>query len=501
MYIGVDCGTQSTKVVVLDPDRQILVGEGQAPHELISGADGQREQDPQVWIDALEQALATALRRAGIDGRQVRGIGISGQQHGLVALDADGCPVYPAKLWNDTQAFRECAALIEAMGGEAGCLARLGVVPQPGYTAPKLAWLRAHHRAAYDRIATVLLPHDYLNFYLTGERVAECGDASGTAYFDTRTRCWDTKAFHHVAPELDPERVLPRLIASDEPAGMLTPQMAARLGLAAGIPVSSGGGDNMMGAIGTGNLSPGAITMSLGTSGTVYGCADAPVVAEPGLIANFCASHGGWLPLICTMNVTSATRQVQTLLSLDLPGFTSAVAAAPPGAEGVQVLPFFDGERVPMLPEATASFIGLSAHNTTPANLCRAVMEGTTFGLRYGLDLLRAQGITPRDIRLVGGGANSAVWRQMVADVMNVPLVCVAGEAAALGAALQAWWCDLTGRGDTTSLQTLCDQAVQVDESTRTRPDPARSQAYQGHYERYLTTLAAHYPHLSVAPR
>ncbi|MFC3103133.1 xylulokinase [Salinisphaera aquimarina] len=500
MFVGVDCGTQSSKVVILDPDTLSVRGHGSCAHDMISGDNGRREQRPQWWIDAFETAFNAAIKDANISPRAVRGIGISGQQHGLVALDAQGRPVYPAKLWCDTETAPENAALVAALGGETGCLDALGVAPQPGFTASKIAWLRAHQRDAYDRIATVMLPHDYLNFYLTGRRVAESGDASGTGYFDTRARRWHHDAFAQVAPELDPERVLPELIGHDEPAGTVRAAVAERLGLADDVIVSAGGGDNMMGAIGTGNIQAGVVTMSLGTSGTIFAHSDTPAVSADGLVANFCASHDGWLPLICTMNVTSATTQLREVLGMNLAQFTEAVTDAPLGAGGITLLPFFNGERVPALPDATGSFLGLHSHNFSRANLCRAALEGATFGLRYGMDRLNALGIAPTELRLVGGGARSAIWRQIVADVMDAELICPTfDEAAALGAALQARFCHDRQAGDSTTLAELCDTAVALDEATHCTPQPADVDSYRDVYAHYHERLDAHYPQIADA--
>ncbi|AXY41038.1 xylulokinase [Halomonas sp. JS92-SW72] len=487
MYLGVDCGTQSTKVVVVDVEGARILAEASRPHRLIEGEGGRREQEPRHWIEALRGALGEAVSRAGLDPRAVRAIGVSGQQHGLVALDAAGEPVHPAKLWCDTETAPWNAQLVTRLGGEAGCLDRLGLVLQTGYTASKLAWLREVHPEAYGRIATLLLPHDFLNFWLTGERVTEAGDASGTGYFDTRTRRWREDVFALIAPELDPERVLPRLIASREPAGMVRHEVARELGLSDGVLVSSGGGDNMLGAIGTGNIRPGLVTLSLGTSGTICAHSSAPVIADSAMVANFCASHGGWLPLICTMNVTSATTRIRELLGLDLASFEARIATAPIGAEGVTLLPFFNGERVPMLPEATASLDGLTSVNTTQANLCRAVVEGATLGLRYGLDQFGALAEGAEEIRLIGGGSRSPVWRQMVADITGTPVVCPAiTDAAALGAALQAAWCHRGG-----GLADLCSGLVTLDEASRAEPDPASVAAYDDIYARYRCSLAA----------
>ena len=490
MYVGVDCGTQSTKVVVLDPDGGRILGEASRPHRLDEGEGGRREQAPADWITAFCGAFREAVARSGVDAGAIRALGVSGQQHGLVALDAAGEPVYPAKLWCDTETAPWNAALVERLGGEAGCLDTLGLVLQTGYTASKLAWLREVHPEAYARIDSLMLPHDYLNFWLTGERVAEAGDASGTGFFDTRTRRWRHDVLAEIAPELDPERVLSRLIASHEPAGTVRPEVARALGLADDVLVSSGGGDNMLGAIGTGNIRPGLVTLSLGTSGTVCAYSDAPVTADSALVANFCASHGGWLPLVCTMNVTSATTRVRELLGLDLAAFGERVASAPIGAEGITMLPFFNGERVPMLPDATASLDGLTGVNTTPANLCRAVVEGATLGLRYGLEQFGrlAEGVD--EIRLIGGGSRSPVWRQMIADVTGSRVVCPeVTDAAALGAALQAAWCHRAASGDA-GLAELCARLVHLDEASRAEPDPDRVEAYDEVYARYRRSLA-----------
>lgn len=488
MYIGVDCGTQSTKVVVLDVERGRLLGEASRPHRLMEGERGRREQDPAEWIEALCGAFHEALDRAGVDAGAVRAIGVSGQQHGLVALDARGAPVHFAKLWCDTETAPQNAALVERLGGEAGCMDKLGLALQTGYTASKLAWLRETRPEAYGRVASLLLPHDYLNFWLTGERVAEAGDASGTGYFDTRRRRWHREVLATIAPELDPDRVLPRLIEADEPAGTVGPEAARRLGLGQGVLVSSGGGDNMMGAIGTGNVLPGLVTLSLGTSGTICAHADAPVEGADPAVANFCSSSGGWLPLVCTMNVTSATTRMRELFGLDLATFGERVAGAPIGAEGVTMLPFFNGERVPMLPEGTASVAGLTSVNATQANLCRAVVEGATFGLRYGLERFGRLLEGMRQIRLIGGGARSPVWRQMVADVTATPVICPdVTDAAALGAAMQAAWCHQGGGGG--ALEALCERLVRLDETSRADPDPARVEAYREAYDRYLALL------------
>jgi xylulokinase len=489
IYLGIDCGTQGTKALLLDADSGEVLGLGSASHALHSGANGRREQDPADWIDALRQATAQALAAAGIDGQAVRGVGVSGQQHGLVLLDTQGQVLRPAKLWCDTETSAENQRLLDHIGGPEACLARLGLVIAPGYTVSKLLWTREQFPELFERIRHVLLPHDYLNYWLTGRCTSDYGDASGTGYFDIRTRQWDLDLLRHIDPSGRLEAGLPSLLDAHEAVGGLRPDVARWLGLNPDAVVSSGGGDNMMGAIGTGNIHPGTITMSLGSSGTVYAFSAEPLVSEEPAVAAFCSSSGGWLPLICTMNLTNVTGAVRELFELDLAGFNRQVDSAAIGAGNVLMLPFLNGERVPNLPHATGSFSGLDSLNLTQANLCRAAVEGTTFGLRYGLDLLREAGLPSHAIQLIGGGAKSPVWRQIVADIMGTPVVCPEQtEAAALGGAIQAAWC--VGAGSV-SLEALCQRCVRLDERTQTTPIADHVSAYEPVYQRYRKQILA----------
>lgn len=494
LYLGVDCGTQGTKAVVLNAETGQALGIGSASHTLVSEANGRREQDPAQWTAAFEQATHAAIAEAGVDGRLIRAIGVSGQQHGLVTLDAEGHVLRPAKLWCDTETTAENDALLVMLGGTLGSLDRLGIAIAPGYTLSKLPWMQKHFPALFERIAHVLLPHDYLNFWLTGRYSAEYGDASGTGYFNIRTRQWDRDLLNRVDPTGRLEQALPPLIEADQAAGTLRPDLAKRLGMSPDVIVSSGGGDNMMGAIGTGNITPGVVTMSLGTSGTLYAYSDAPIVSQHPSVAAFCSSSGGWLPLICTMNLTNANAAIRDLLQIGLEDFNRFLSEAPIGAEGVVMLPFLNGERVPALPHGTATLHGLTTQNLTRANLCRAVVEGVTFGLRHGLDLLRASGIESQAIRVIGGGSNNALWRQMVADIMNTPVVRTThSEAAALGGAIQAAWCDQRHRGRDVSLTELCERCVAIDPASRVEPIPQNVERYQAVYQTYRSQVKTLY--------
>ncbi|PNG31885.1 xylulokinase [Pseudomonas protegens] len=490
LYLGLDCGTQGTKALILDSHSGAVLGLGAAPHSLISGANGRREQDPGQWLQACISATHQALQAAGVDGRDILGLAVSGQQHGLVLLDDQGQVLRPAKLWCDTETVAENQRLLDHLGGEQGSLERLGIALAPGYTLSKLLWTREQHPALFQRIAHILLPHDYLNFWLTGRCCSEYGDASGTGYFNVRRRDWDRALLAHIDPEGRLERALPELIQAQQPVGPILPQMAGLLGINPQALVASGGGDNMLGAIGTGNIEPGIITLSLGSSGTLYAYAEQPLVSHAS-VASFCSSSGGWLPLICTMNLTNATTLVRQLLELDLDSFNRLAGQAPIGAEGLRLLPFFNGERVPALPQARGSLLGMTLDNLTQANLCRAVLEGTTFGLRYGLDLLRANGLQSQSIRLIGGGSKSPLWRQMVADIMHTPVICTReAEAAALGAAIQAAWCHGRQTDPAFSLAQLCKRCVSLDLDSQTWPQAEQEKAYEPAYARYQQHLA-----------
>ena len=310
IVIGIDSGTQSTKVLAVDAHTGRVLAAASQPYGLIAGLPpGAKEQHPHVWRDAAAKAIRAALKQAGGTKTQVLAIGVSGQQHGFVPLDRKNEVIRPAKLWCDTVTGPECAEITAALGGTQATIRALGNAVLPGFTASKILWLKRHEPKNFARLATVLLPHDYLNFWLTGEKVMEYGDASGTALLNIRNRQWADDVLAAIDGRL--EKALPRLIASDEPAGRIQPAIAKQLGLRGDVLVSAGGGDNMMGAIGTGNTRPGVITASFGTSGTIFACAAKPVVDPKGEIAAFCDSTNQWLPLLCTMNVTVATEMVR----------------------------------------------------------------------------------------------------------------------------------------------------------------------------------------------
>src|SRR3989440_8230890 len=352
LLLGIDSGTQSTKVLVVDArDGKVLASSAQEYGLIEHLPPGAKEQHPHTWRDATASAMRKALRQARAVAAEVKAIGISGQQHGFVPLDRDGEVIRPAKLWCDTSTAAECEEFMARLGGLKKTISKLGNAVLPGFTASKILWLKMHEPKNYERLATVLLPHDYLNFWLTGEKVMEYGDASGTALLDVRKRKWSRAVLDAIDPELAEK--LPPLIRSDKPAGRLQGATAKVLDLNPGILVSAGGGDNMMGAIGTGNTRQGVITASFGTSGTIYACAEKPVIDPQGEIAGFCDSTNRWLPLLCTMNVTVATEMVRDDFVWSHEKFAAEAARVPAGSNGLLLLPYFEGERTPNVPDGT----------------------------------------------------------------------------------------------------------------------------------------------------
>jgi len=476
-FIGIDSGTQSAKAVVLDLEQKKVIAEARAPHHLIEGLPvGHMEQHPQEWAAALDTVIAAVV--AQVDAGRVRGIGVSGQQHGFVPLDEKGGVIRPAKLWCDTSTVKECELLTRKFGGAKAVIKQAGLLFLPGFTAPKILWLKRHEPQHYQRLRHVLLPHDYLNFHLTGNYFMEYGDASGTALMDVRRRVWSAAAVNAIDRHL--ADWLPPLSGSHEIVGPLRPALARKYGLPAEVIVSAGGGDNMMGAIGTGNVAPGVVTASFGTSGTIYAFAKQPVVDPQGGIAAFCSSTDGWLPLLCTMNVTTVTEHYRRLFGLDARAFDALAATAPAGAGGLVLLPYLEGERTPNVPLGSGVFLGINGKNVQPACIARAAMEGVTMGMNYGLRRLAALGVKAKEIRVTGGGAKSPVWRQVMADVFGVPVVAmVEDEGAALGGALQAAWALALRDKRKARITDFTGGIVALDEATRCQPDRANVARYR----------------------
>ncbi len=414
---GIDSSTQSCKVVVCDAETGEVLAAKSAPHP-----DG-TECPPHAWWSALQEA-----GRGLLD--DVAAVGVAGQQHGMVTLDDKGEEVRPALLWNDTRSAAAAARLVEELGGPQAWAEAVGSVPLASMTVTKLAWLAEHEPEHAERVARVMLPHDYLTWQLCGRpdtAATDRGDASGTAYWSPVTGDYRTdlleRAFGRV-PDL------PRVLGPAEAAGE-TP---------AGLVVSAGTGDNMGAALGLG-IEPGDVVVSLGTSGTVFAVHDKPTTDPTGIVAGFADATGRYLPLVCTLNAARVLNATAGMLGADITRFDQLALAARPGAGGLVLLPYLDGERTPNLPEAAGSLHNLRRDAMTPENLARAAVEGMLCGLADGLDALRTEGVAVRRVLLIGGAARSPAVQAIAPTVFGVPVsVPPPAEYVALGAARQAAW-------------------------------------------------------------
>lgn len=476
--LGIDSGTQSTKCIALDLDNGKVVASASQAYGLIEGLPpGHMEQEPSVWIAAVDATVRACIQQLGKKKDRLRAIGVSGQQHGFVPLNKKNGVIRPAKLWCDTSTAAQCREFEAEFGGVDGLIKLTGNSLPPGFTAPKILWLKQNEPQNFKALHTVLLPHDYINFHLTGEKGMEFGDASGTGLLDVRTHAWCRPLIEFIDPEL--EECLPPVSSSRRAIGLLTDALREDWGLAKSPVVSAGGGDNMMGAIGTGNVQAGVVTASLGTSGTLYAYSADPVVDPEGEVAAFCDSTDRWLPLVCTMNVTVATEQIRNMFNWSHDELENRISSTPAGAGGLVFLPYLNGERTPNLPNGTGVFHGFTKENMNPSHMARATMEGVTLGLAYGLNRFRQLGIKPTEIRLTGGGSKSGIWRQICADIFGVPTVCLqSAEGAALGAALQAAYACSAAEGKPLRFRDLAQKYVVVDESTRCKPDEDHTGVY-----------------------
>jgi len=432
LVLGVDSSTQSTKVEVRDAEDGRLVGSARAPHPAVHPP--RSEQQPEAWW----KALCLAAAEATADGAHAVGaVSVAGQQHGMVLLDGDGSVLRPAKLWNDTESAPEAASMVARLGREVWA-SRTGSVPLAAFTVTKLAWLARHEPDTARAVRSVLLPHDYLTFRLTGRRVTDRGDASGTGYFDPVGGTWLADLLDEVVGPAPWGERLPTVLGPTEVVGPVGGAGAVGLDIGPVGVVGPGTGDNMAAALGVG-LAPGQACLSIGTSGTVYARSDRPVADPTGTVAGFADASGGFLPLACTLNAARVTQAVAGLLGVDAAGLDGLALAAPAGARGLTLLPYLDGERTPDRPTSTGTLAGIRS-GVTREDLARAAVEGVVCGLLDALDVLAA--LVPVDggpLLLVGGGARSPAYRRVLADLSGrVVLVPGVEEAVATGACVQA---------------------------------------------------------------
>ena len=425
--VGVDSSTQSTKVEFRDVDSGDLLARASAAHP--STSPPRSEQDPQAWWAAFESAFAEAEamigRRSG--AVDIAAISVAGQQHGMVVLDQSGTVIRPAKLWNDTESAPDAGWLLKQLpGGAADWAAACGSVPVAAFTIAKLSWLHRCEPDNWARIAKVMLPHDWLTYRLTGAAVTDRGDASGTGYWSALTNDyrWDLLAI--IDRDRDWSNVVPTVLQPLQSAGEWR-----------GVVVGAGTGDNMAAALGLG-LQPADAAMSFGTSGCVYTPTAAPTADATGAVAGFAGASGDYLPLVCMSNATKVTDAVARLLGTAMEDFDALALDGPLGAAGLTMLPYLDGERTPNRPKATGWLSGIRS-DVSREQLARAAVEGVACSMLDGLDSLRAETGPLERVVMIGGGSHSAAYRQILADLCDLPVLVANGdEAVATGACVQA---------------------------------------------------------------
>lgn len=425
VVLGVDSSTQSTKVLAVDADSGEVVAEGRAAH---SGRD---IQDPGEWWDAL----LAATRQAAPTGTNVEAISVSGQQHGMVILDDEGQVIRPAPLWNNVDAAPDA----ERLNSQADFAAEIGTRLVSSITIAKLAHLARTAPDDLARTAAVGLPHDWLNFRLTGSLATDRGEASGSGWWSPQGGR-DRRDLLALAVGRDhAERLqLPEVFGPNDQIGVLSTEAAAALGLTSGIPIAPGTGDNMAAALGVG-AAPREMVISLGTSGTAFAVSEHPTADENGEVEGFADATGRFMPLACMLNCTRVVDTVAAMVGLPRNEALDRAASLPPGADGLLLMPYLAGERIPNLPFARGSIAGLGMENATPELLVRAAIDGVAAGLAYSLDALARLGLLAPEVTLVGGGSQHPAWRQAIADATGLPVIVRGGsEHAARGAAMQA---------------------------------------------------------------
>jgi xylulokinase len=417
LVAGVDSSTQSVKVVVRDADSGALIRESRAPHPEGTSVD------PRAWWSALTSALDGMLD-------DVSAIAVAGQQHGMVALDGSGEPVREALLWNDTRSAGAAADLVRECGGPQAWADAVGSVPVAAFTVSKARWLAQHEPENAARAESMMLPHDYLTWRLAGcpdVATTDRGDVSGTGYWSPATGEYRTDLFELAFGR---RLELPRVAAPAEIVGET----------ASGIAIAPGTGDNMGAALAL-ELAPGDVVVSLGTSGTAFACSAVPSADASGAVAGFADATGRFLPLVCTLNAARILTSTAAMLGVGVDELAELALSAPAGSGGLVLLPYFDGERTPNLPEATGSLHGITRANYTPANIARSAYEGMLCGLADAVDALVEVGVAPGRIMLVGGAAANTAVARIASSLFDAPIeIPTPGEYVADGAARQAAW-------------------------------------------------------------
>lgn len=484
--LGIDTSTTATKAILVDEEGEVR-GVGSSSYDYETPRPLWSEQDPQLWWSATIDAVRDVMAYNGVEAFEVEAVGLTGQMHGSVLLDEAGEVVRPAILWNDQRTEAECDEIRRRVGPER-LIELTGNDALTGFTAPKLLWVAAHEPDNWARVSHVLLPKDYVRFRLTGGYAVDVAGGSGTILFDLAKRTWSPEVL--AALDVDPS-LLPPTFEGPAVTGTLSQEAAEATGLAAGTPVVGGGGDQSANAVGVGAVTEGVVALSLGTSGVVFAATDGPAIETKGRVHSFChAVPDRWHMMGVMLSAAGSLRWLRTSLAPDatFEDLVAGAAEVPAGSDGLYFLPYLTGERTPHPdPLARGAFVGLTVRHDL-RHLTRAVLEGVAFGLGDALDLMTGAGLdAPSQIRASGGGTRSALWRQILSDVLGAEIVTVATEeGAAYGAALLAG----VGAGWYRSVEEACRTVVSV------RPSASPSEEAEGYRERHRQYQAL-YPALA----
>jgi len=484
-WLGIDIGTGGSRALLVD-EKGVVRADFTAPHEeMRMERPLWAEQRPEDWWDAAQKAIRGVLAKAKATGKQVKGVGLSGQMHGLVLLDENDAVIRPALIWCDQRSQAQVDAVNRIVGKD-NVLAFIANPVLTGFTLPKLLWVRDHEPQNFARVRKVLLPKDYVRFGLTGEYATDVSDASGTALFDVVMRRWS----HQMLDRLKLDRaILPRVYESSDVTGHVTAKAAELTGLAEGTPVVGGGGDQAASAVGNGIVEPGTVSCTIGTSGVVFAYMEKPNYDAAGRVHTFChAVKGAWHVMGVTQGAGLSLQWFRNQLASgsDYDSLTAEAATAAPGAQGLFWLPYLMGERTPHLDSsARGGWVGLTAKHTR-ADLIRALLEGVCFSQKDCLDIITQMGVPVNGVRLSGGGARSAFWSQLFADVFATRVATLAcQEGSAYGAAILAQ----VGTGQFASVPEACRAIIREERTLLPRPHEA--QIYRRAHEVYRALYPA----------
>jgi xylulokinase len=493
-FLGIDSSTTATKALLMRADGEV-VGVASSEYTYEVPQPLWTEQHPDLWWQATADSVRQVLADSQVDPGEIRGVGLTGQMHGLVLLDGAGTMLRPAILWNDQRTGAECDQ-IRALLGKERFIQITGNDALTGFTAPKVLWVKNHEPGIFERVRQILLPKDYVRFKLTARYATDKAGGAGTVLFDVRQRDWSPEVV--AALGIDPAW-LPPTFEGTAVTGTVSAQAAEATGLREGTPVVGGGGDQAAAAVGTGAVVEGIVSLSLGTSGVVFASADRPIIEPEGRLHAFChAVPGKWHLMGVMLSAAGSLRWYRDTLAPgeDFDAVVEPAASVPAGSGGLLFLPYLTGERTPHPdPLARGAFVGLTVRQSQ-AHLTRAVLEGVAFGLRDGFELMQAAGLAGvSQVRITGGGARSPLWRRILADVLDAELVTVnTTEGAAYGAALLA----ATGTGAFPDVASAC--AAVVHATGNTEPGPAR-EVYQELYPLYRDLYPALRPTFNAVAR